>query len=73
MGAYEPNIMDRRSRAVEEAAAVLAWERGGQTHPLSDYDLDRAEEQLTGQRNLRAENARLRQRVSELERQQVRP
>jgi hypothetical protein len=63
-GAWEPNPNDRRSPAVEERAAALAWERGGQTTPLSSYDLDRAEEEITGEVNLRAENARLRSRKS---------
>jgi hypothetical protein len=64
---YEPNQMDRRSQVVEEMAAFLAWDRGGQTHPLCSYDLDRAEEMVTGEVNLRAENERLKKRVAELE------
>lgn len=67
MDSYEPNAMDRRSEAVEVEAARLAWDRGGQTHPLDIYDLDRAEEVVTGEQNVRAENVRLRQRIAELE------
>ena len=58
---------DRRAPAVEELAAELAWERGGCTMPVGSYDLDRAEEIVTGRKSLRAENARLRSRIKELE------
>lgn len=57
---FEPDACDRRAPEVEAMAARLAHERGGQTHPLSSYDLDRAEEIVTGEVNLRAENDRLR-------------
>lgn len=67
MREWEPDPCDRRAPAVEQIAYELAWERGGQTIPLCSYDLDRAEEIVTGQKNLRAENARLRQRIAELE------
>lgn len=64
---WTPNDLDRRAPAVEKLAADLAWDRGGQTMPLCDYDLDRAEEIVTGRQNLRAENVRLKARIAELE------
>ncbi len=73
MSRYEPDVCDRRSTKVEQLAADLAWDRGGQTHPLSSYDLDRAEEIVTCEKNLRAENARLRKRIAELERASPHP
>jgi hypothetical protein len=65
---WEPDICDRRAPEVEQLAYEMAFDRGGQTIPLSSYDLDIAEEVITGRKNLRAENVRLRRRVAELER-----
>ena len=64
---YEFDPCDRRTPSVEQLAYELACERGGQTTPLCSYDLDRAEEIITGRKNLSAENARLRNRIRELE------
>lgn len=64
---FTPDPNDRRSPEVEEMAGRLAWERGGQTDPLSGYDLDRAEKLVSGEANVRAENARLLSRLAVLE------
>jgi hypothetical protein len=57
---YSDDYRAGRGSARERLAYELACERGGGTEPVGDYDLDRADEIITGQKNLRAENVRLR-------------
>lgn len=61
---FEVDHLDRDELPeVLELAGKLAWQRGGQTHPICSYDIDIARETITGEVN---EIARLRSEVASL-------
>ena len=59
------------AQEVKQLALEMAIERGGQTMPVSDYDIDNAREQITDEKNkiarLSLEVRKLRARIIELE------